>query len=176
MSSTDPTSAADLDILSLDSVWVCETQIVEFMSYNKIDIARLVEEVLVAQGYKTQAFPFGNDGSVYILADGGIGPLGFELPRVAALVRSINQMEDPDVGELKTFKTLSGSENGLFASWLYFSDETTEEASRLFNQATFWNVGGIIRAVTANYEKLSDELRSYFPLKRIWVLDRQKLD
>jgi hypothetical protein len=85
-------------------------------------------------------------------------------------------MVDPDVVELEAFKTLSGSENGLFASWLYFSDETKEEAGRLLNQAEFWDVGGIIRALTANYEKISDESRSYFPLKRTWILDRQKLD
>jgi predicted Mrr-cat superfamily restriction endonuclease len=155
---------------------VCATQIVEFIGYKELNLARRVEEILVAQGYRTQASPFGNDGSVYILADGGLGPFGFALPRVAALVRPINQMLDPDVVELEAFKTLSGSENGLFASWLYFSDETKEEAGRLFNQAEFWDVGGIIRALTANYEKISDESRSYFPLKRIWILDRQKLD
>lgn len=170
------TDVSDLDILHLPSEFVCETQIVEFISYNELDLARLVEEILIAQGYRTQASPFRTGGSVYILADGGIGPLGFALPRVAALVRSTNQMEDPDIDELKAFKALSGSKNGLFASWLYFSDETKAEAGRLFDQAEFWDVVGIIRALTEKYGKLSDELKSCFPLKRIWILDRQKLD
>jgi predicted Mrr-cat superfamily restriction endonuclease len=173
---TEITDVTGLDILHLQSEFVCATQIVEFISYKELNLARLVEGILVAQGYRTQASPVGNDGSVYISADGGIGLMGFALPRVAALVRPINQMADPGVDELKAFKTLSRSENGLFVSWLCFSDETKEEAGRLFRQAEFWDVGGIIRALTANYEKMSDELRSYVPLKQIWILDRQKLD
>jgi restriction system protein len=169
-----PVMNGDLDIFHLEMI--LETKIVEFFSYNELSLARLVEEILIAQGYRTQVSPFGDVGDVYISAYDGIGPLGFGLPRIAALVRPINQMEDPSVDELEAFKTLSKSENGLFASWLYFSDETQELARRLFNQAELWDVNGIIRAITTNYEKLSDELRSYVPLKQIWILDRQKLD
>jgi len=176
MASRELTSVEDLDILPLDFVTICETQIVEFFSYNELSLARLVEEILIAQGYRTQVSPFGDVGDVYISAYDGIGPLGFGLPRLAALVRPINQMEDPSVDELEAFKASSKSENGLFASWLYFSDETQDHARRSFNQAEFWDINGIIRAITTNYEKLSDELRSYIPLKQIWILDRQKLD
>ena len=166
----------DLDILHLQSEFVVATQIVEFISYNKLHLVRLVVGILIAQGYRTQWCPFGDAGSVYILADGGIGPLGFALPRIAVLVRPVSQMTDPDVNELKSFKALSGAANALFVSWLYFSDKTKAEACNLFQQAEFWDVGGIIRAFTENYEKIFDELRSYLPLKQIWILDRRKLD
>jgi len=169
-----PVMNGDLDIFHLEMM--LETKIVEFFSYNELSLARLVEEILIAQGYRTQVSLLGDVGDVYISAYDGIGPLGFGLPRIAALVRPINQMEDPSVDELEAFKASSKSENGLFASWLYFSDETQDHARRSFNQAEFWDINGIIRAITRNYEKLSDELRSYIPLKQIWILDRQKLD
>jgi hypothetical protein len=89
--------------------------------------------------------PFGNAGDVYISAYDGIGPFGFALPRIAALVRPIDQMEDPGVDELEAFKALSKSENNLFASRLYFSDETQEQARRLFNQTEFWKLGAASR-------------------------------
>jgi restriction system protein len=169
-----PVMTGDLDIFHLEMM--LEIKIVEFFSYNELSLAGLVEGILIAQGYRTQASPFGDAGDVYISAYDGIGPLGFGLPPIAALVRSINQMEDPGVDELVAFKALSKSQNGLFVSWLYFSDETQELAHRLFSHVEFWDVNGIIRAVTTNYEKLSDEIRSDIPLKQIWILDRQKFD
>jgi predicted Mrr-cat superfamily restriction endonuclease len=174
MGFTEPTRDADLDIFQLEMM--LETKIVEFFSYNELSLARLVDEIFIAQGYRTQVSPFGDAGNVYISAYDGMGPLGFALPRIAALVRPIDQMADPGADELEAFKALSKSENGLFASWLCFSDETQELARRLFNQAEFWDVNGIIRAITTKYEKLSDELRASIPLKQIWILDRQKLD
>jgi restriction system protein len=176
MASAQSASLADLDILNLESELVCETQIIEFISCNRLNLARLVEEILLAQGYRTQTSPFGDAGSVYISACGAIGPLGFALPPISVLARSIDQMDDPSFDELEAFKALSNSGNSLFASWIYFSDETKEEASRLFGQAKFWNIGDIGRALTANYEKMSGSLKSYIPLKQIWILDRKKLD
>jgi hypothetical protein len=54
---------------------------------------------MIAQGYRTQASPLGDAGSVCILAYDGIGPLGFPLSRIAVLVTSINQIPDPDINE-----------------------------------------------------------------------------
>jgi hypothetical protein len=67
---------------------------------------------MIAQGYRTQASPLGDAGSVCILAYDGIGPLGFPLSRIAVLVTSINQIPDPDINELETFLALGGASNG----------------------------------------------------------------
>ena len=50
------------------------------------DLARLVDAVLRAQGYKTEVSPPGPDGGVDILA--GSGPLGFDQPRLCVQVKS----------------------------------------------------------------------------------------
>ena len=45
------TDVSDLDIEHLNIEMVSATQIVEFISRNELDLAWLVEEVLMAQGY-----------------------------------------------------------------------------------------------------------------------------
>jgi restriction system protein len=170
------TDVSNLDIEHLNIEWVSGTQIVEFISRNALELARLVEGILIAQGYRTRVSPFGDDGSIEILADGGTGPLGFELPRIAVLVKPGSEIADPDVTELETFIALSGAAQGLFVSWIGFTDAAKREAGRLFHQAKFWDLTQIIHELVANYEKLSDGLKSELPLKRVWILGQKKPD
>jgi restriction system protein len=80
------------------------------------DLARLVDAVLRAQGYKTEVSPPGPDGGVDILA--GSGALGFEQPRLCVQVKSGAGAEGQ-----KTFNELLGvvskfaSQQGLLVSW-----------------------------------------------------------
>jgi restriction system protein len=170
------TDVSDLDIEHLNIEMVSATQIVEFISRNELDLARLVEGILIAQGYRTCVSPFGDDGSIELLADRGTGPLGFGLPRIAVLVKPGSEMADPDVNELEKFLALSGAAQGLFVSWIGFTDAAQKEAGRLFHQTKFWDVSQIITELVANYEKLPDRLKSELPLKRIWILGQKKPD
>jgi restriction system protein len=56
------------------------------------EFARLVKEILKAQGYTTQLSPPGADGGLDILA--ASGPLGFEQPRVCVQVKSTTMQVD----------------------------------------------------------------------------------
>jgi restriction system protein len=170
------TDVSDLDIERPNIEMVSATQIVEFISRNELDLARLVEGILIAQGYRTRVSPFGDDGSIDIVADGRMGPLGFGLPRIAVLVKPGNEMADPDIDELEAFMALSGAAQGLFVSWIGFTDAARKEAGRLFHQSKFWDVTQVIVELVANYEKLSDGLKSELPLKRIWILGQKKPD
>ena len=171
-----PVDVADLDIEKLDVELVSATQIVEFISRNELDLPRLVEEILIAQGFRTRVSPFGDDGSVSMVADGGNGPLGFALPRIAVLVKSGSEMPDPGTDELEAFLALSGAAQGLFVSWIKFTDAAKAEAGRLFHQTKFWDVAQIIVELKANYEKLSGKLRVDLPLKCIWILGTKRPD
>jgi len=164
------------DIENIDISYASEIQIVEFISRKKLDLGRLVNDVLLANGYRTQVSPFGNDGSVDLLADGGIGPLGFALPRIAVLVKPDTELADPDLAELECFLALSGAANGLFVSWTGFTDTAKTEAHRLFHQAKFWDVSQVIQMLKASYENLSVSLRSDLPLKPVWSIDKSFVD
>lgn len=165
---------SDLDIEHLNVEIVCATQIVEFISRNELDLARLVEGILIAHGYRTRVSPFGDDGSIDIVADSGTGPLGFALPRIAVLVKPGSEMADPDIDELEAFVALSGAAEALLVSWNGFTDAAKKEAGRLFHQAKFWDVTQTIVELVANYDKLSDKLKFELPLKRVWILDKKK--
>jgi predicted Mrr-cat superfamily restriction endonuclease len=154
-----PTSdVSTLDIENLDIAMLSETQIVEFISRNKLDLSRLVNETLIANGYKTRVSQFGNDGSVDILAEGKIGPFGFTLPRIAVLVKPDIDLADPDLAELEAFMTLSSAANAMFVSWTGFTDASKAEAGRLFHQAKFWDVSQLVNVLKANFEKVSNSL------------------
>ena len=79
------------------------------------DLARLVDAVLRAQGYKTEVSPPSPDGGVDILA--GSGPLGFDQPCLCVQVKSGKGTEGQ-----KTFNELLGvvskfaSQQGLLVS------------------------------------------------------------
>jgi hypothetical protein len=58
--------------------------------------------------------------------------LGFGLPRIAVLVKPGSEMADPNAAELEAFLALSGAAQGLFVSWIGFTDAAKKEAARLF--------------------------------------------
>ena len=171
-----PVDVADIDIEHLDVDLVSRTQIVEFISRNEVDLARIVEVILIAQGYRVQVSPFGKYGGVGMVAEGGEGPIGFRLPRIAVLVHPGSEVADPDINELEAFLALSGAAQGLFVSWVGFSDAARAEAGRLFHEAKFWDIGQTVAEWTVIFEKLPHGVRSILPLKPIWILDQTPTD
>ena len=171
-----PIDVADIDIEHLDVDLVSRTQIVEFISRNEVALARLVEVILIVQGFRVQASPFGKYGGVSMIAEGGEGPIGFRLPRIAVLVNPGSEIADPDINELEELSALSGAAQGLFVSWAGFSKAARAEAGRLFHQAKYWDIGQTVAEWTAVFEKLPHGVRSILPLKQIWILDQTPTD
>jgi restriction system protein len=137
------------------------------------ELARLVNAVLRAQGYKTEMSPPGPDGGVDILA--GSGSLGFDQPRLCVQVKSGAGVEGQ-----KTFNELLGvvskfaSQQGLLVSWGGFTNPVKMDARKDFFKIRLWDQGDIVEAVLQNYERLDDEIKADLPLKRIWVLVRDE--
>lgn len=133
------------------------------------DLARLVDAVLRAQGYKTEVSPPGPDGGVDILA--GSGSLGFDQPRLCVQVKSGAGAEGQ-----RTFNELLGvvskfaSQQGLLVSWGGFTNPVKLDARKDFFRIRLWDQGDVVNAVLQNYERLDDEIKADLPLKRIWVM------
>jgi predicted Mrr-cat superfamily restriction endonuclease len=166
------TDYSTLNIEDLDLKFVSETQIVEFISRSEISLSRLVNEILQCMGYQTRVSPFGNNGSVDIVADGKMGPFDFALPRIAVLVTMDTVLANPELAELEAFMALSGASNGLLVSWTGFTELAQKEAGRLFHQAKFWDIRRVVEMLRDNYEKLSGDLQSDLRLEKRWVLSR----
>lgn len=133
------------------------------------DLARLVDAVLRAQGYKTEVSPPGPDGGVDILA--GSGALGFEQPRLCVQVKSGSGAEGQ-----KTFNELLGvvskfaSQQGLLVSWGGFTNPVKLDARKDFFRIRLWDQGDVVNAILDNYERLDAEIKAELPMKRIWVM------
>lgn len=144
-------------------------QIIKYIGakFKGHNLARLVEAILLAQGYVTRRSPPGPDGGVDILA--AAGPLGFDKPRVCVQVKSASSAVDVKVlrelgGVMKKF----GAEQGLLVSWSGFNTHAIQEAKDAFFSIRLWDQGALIEELLKYYERFDDELKAELPLKRIW--------
>ena len=137
--------------------------------FKRHDLARLIDSILRAQGYKTEVSPPGPDGGVDILA--GSGSLGFEQPRLCVQVKSGGGAEGQ-----RTYNELLGvvskfdSQQGLLVSWGGFTNPVRADARKEFFRIRLWDQGDVVDAILQHYERLDDEIKAELPLKRIWVL------
>lgn len=146
-------------------------QILAYLSltFRGHNLARLVNELLKAQGYQTQLSPPGPDGGVDILA--AAGPMGFDAPRLCVQVKSGDSPVDVGVlRELKGVMASSGAQQGLLVSWAGFRNSVTSEARRLFFEVRLWDAGDLVAELLQHYDKLSDDIRAELPLKPIYIL------
>lgn len=132
-------------------------------------LARLVNEILKAQGYVTHMSPPGSDKGIDILA--APGALGFDSPRLCVQVKSGDSPVDhPTYSQLLGSMTSAHAEHGLLVSWAGFKLPVERENTSQFFKIRLWSQDDIIRELLASYSKLSPEIKAELPLKQIWVL------
>jgi len=132
-------------------------------------LARLVNALLNAQGYKTQVSPPGPDGGVDIVA--GWGPMGFDHPRLCVQVKSSDgPMDVKTLRELQGVMKNFGAEQGLFVSWGGFKQSVFTEARQRFFEIRLWDAGNLVEVLLEQYDRLPEDLKAELPLKRIWLL------
>ena len=69
-------------------------------------------------------------------------------------------------GVMQTFQ----ADNGLLVSWGGFARPAEQEAKSLHFNVRLWGADQLLEAVLENYERLSADVRSMLPLKRVWAL------
>ena len=131
-------------------------------------LAKLVGEILKAEGYTVLVSPAGADGGVDVLA--GSGTSGFEQPRIAVQVKSGNQTVDaPTLRDLQGTMSIFGATHGLVVSWGGFTGQALKDARKAFLQVHTWNSDDVIEHITANYDALPAEIKNILKLKKIWT-------
>jgi len=165
----------EISSLETDIEQFSKDQIVKFLEvkFTGHDLARLVEEILSAQGYVTTRATPGPDGGVDVLA--GSGPLGFDHPKICAQVKS--SRNPVDVGVLRQLEGVAknfGAEYGIFVSWGGYTKAAKDEAKRSFFSTRLWDQGDLLDEIVKNYEKFSDDMKAELPLKRIWTIAREE--
>ena len=133
------------------------------------DLARLVGEILRADGFVASVSPAGPDGGVDILA--GQGSMGFDEAMLAVQVKSGSQVVDaPTLRELQGVMTNFGATRGLLVSWGGFTQAARRDARRLFFQIRLWDSDALVDKITEVYERLPGDVQAELPLRRIWTL------
>jgi restriction system protein len=156
---------------SVDLEQLARDQIAKLIAskYTGHGMARLVEAVLVAQGYTTYRSPEGPDKGVDILA--APGPLGFGQPRIAVQVKSGDSAVDrPTLDQLIGTMQNVQAHQGLLVSWGGFKSSVDKEVATQFFRVRLWDQQDLIEQILANYEKLDESLRADLPFKRIWTI------
>lgn len=139
------------------------------------EFARLVGEILRADGFVTDVSPAGPDGGVDILA--GEGGMGFDGANLAVQVKSGGVVVDAGtLRELQGVMANFGATRGLMVSWGGFTKTARAEARRLFFQIRLWDSDDVIAKVTDVYARLSPEMQAEIPLRRIWTLVPEETD
>jgi restriction system protein len=167
-SETDVANESDA---TLDVEQFARDQIIDYIrrKYKGHGLSRLVGAVLEAQGYQVRVSPEGADGGVDILA--GRGPLGFDNPRLAVQVKSGDGAIDVSVmRELSGVINNFGADLGLIVSWGGFKSSVDKEAAHQFFKIRLWDADDLVRMIQEYYEKLSPDIQTELPLKRIWAL------
>ena len=133
------------------------------------DMERLVEGILIAQGYTTWRTPGGADGGMDILA--GTDGLGFGAPRICVQVKSQDTPVDrPTLDQLRGGMNRSKATHGLLVSWGGFKSSVEKEIPHQFFEVRLWDKQELILQLLAVYDKLNDDLRAELPLKRVWMV------
>lgn len=168
-----PQSRADREeqtdvVQRLDIEQVAADEIKQYLSrkFRGHELARLVDELLKAQGYVTRKSAPGPDGGADILA--GAGPLGFDHPRLCVQVKSSDSPLDVGVFRelLGTMKT-KGAEFGLLVGWGGFKPTVLKEATSSYFNVRLWDQGELLNQIEGYYDRLPEALRAELPLKRI---------
>ncbi|HEY0167941.1 MAG TPA: restriction endonuclease [Jatrophihabitans sp.] len=165
---TEPEEASDaaIDLLEIGRDQIRRRLAERFRGH---DFARLVGELLRAEGFFCEVSPAGPDGGVDVLA--GEGGMGFDGATLAVQVKSGAQVCDaPTLRELKGVMSNFGATRGLLVSWGGFTKSARQEARRLFFEIRLWDSDAVIEKLQQVYDRLPADLQAEIPLQRIWTV------
>ena len=129
----------------------------------------LVAGVLEAEGFTCKVPPEGADQGVDVLA--GTGPLGLDEPRLVVQVKSeAGAVGSPVVQQLLGAMHTHQTTQGLLVAWGGISRPAEQLLANQYFRVRVWSSKELLEAIFRNYDRLSEEIRTELPLKRIWTL------
>lgn len=154
----------DLELLAKD-------QIAKYLAtkFTGHDLARLVEAILIAKGFKTYRSPEGPDMGADILA--ASGEMGFNSPRICVQVKSGNMTVDrPTLDQLKGAMHTFKADYGLIVSWGGYKTSVNKQEAQEFFNVRIWDQDDLLSELLDVYEKLDEKIKVELPIKNVWML------
>lgn len=158
-----PELSADIEQVALDRI---TTRIAEDFAGHAL--ATLVAAILTAEGFHCVVSPPGPDGGVDIMA--GRGPIGLDDPRLLVQVKSGSQIGAPVVTQLHGVMTTFGADQGLLVAWGGLTKPARDALRHQHLRVRVWEAADVVEAVLRTYDRLSEELQTQLPLRRVWML------
>jgi restriction system protein len=133
------------------------------------EMTRLVDAILVSQGYATYVSPPGPDRGVDILA--APAPLGFGRPRICVQVKSQDSpVDSPTLHQLVGSMQNVQADQGLLVAWGGWKTSVDREIPNQFFRVRLWDQDDLIDQLLDAYDRLPADLRTEIPLKRVWTI------
>lgn len=130
----------------------------------------LINEILKTKGFTTYRSPEGADQGVDLLASADT--LGFGSPKICVQIKTQdNPIDRPTLDQLIGTMSNYNADYGLLVSWSGFKTSVIKEIPKQFFKVRLWDSQKIIEEIFENYDKLSDEIKTEIPLKRVWMLN-----
>lgn len=129
----------------------------------------LVAAILEAEGFTCKVPPEGPDQGVDVLA--GSGPFGLDEPRLVVQVKSeAGAVGSPVVGQLLGAMSRHQTTQGLLVAWGGVTKAAEQLLANEYFRLRVWSSRDLLEAIFRNYDRLSEEIQTELPLKRIWTL------
>ncbi|GAB2542842.1 restriction endonuclease [Spirosoma aerophilum] len=138
----------------------------KFKGHN---MARLIESILIAKGYKVFRSSEGPDKGIDLLA--APEPLGFGNPKICVQVKTTDlQVDRPTLDQLVGVMSNVKADFGILVSWSGFKTSVYKEIPNQFFKVRLWDSKILLQELFSVYDKLDEEIKSEIPLKKIWTL------
>ena len=155
----------DLDEYIFDQI---SERIIQRFKGNRME--DLINEILKAKGFTTYRSPEGADHGVDLLASPDT--LGFGSPKICVQVKtSDNPIDRTILDQLIGTMSNYNADYGMLVSWSGFKTSVIREIPKQFFKVRLWDSKTIIKEIFNNYDRLSDEIKTEIPLKRVWMLN-----
>ena len=165
----DTLESADVD---LDEIIADQISTLIIQKFKGHRMEELINDILRAKGFTTYRSPEGADNGVDLLASSGI--LGFGSPKICVQVKTNDSPVDrPTLDQLIGTMSNFNAEFGLLVSWNGFKSSVTNVIPKHFFKVRLWESKQILEEIFINYDKLSDDIKSEIPLKRVWMLNQK---
>jgi restriction system protein len=159
---------SSVGLLDLEDLGLTRIQSLIQERFKGHDLARLVEAVLVADGFQCERKPPGPDGGVDILA--GCGTLGLNSPRIVVQVKSDNNpVGDPVVQTLQGAISRFGADQALLVAWGGVNKNAQKSLQPTKFSIRLWDSADLMNAIFRTYAHFPEELRAELPLRQIWI-------
>ncbi|WP_035288959.1 restriction endonuclease [Clostridium sp. KNHs214] len=165
MDDNDENTTIDLEEFIFDRI---SGRIIQKFKGHRME--ELINEILKAKGFTTYRSPEGADNGVDLLA--ASDTLGFGSPKICVQVKTQdNPVDRPTLDQLVGTMSNFNADYGLLVSWNGFKSSVTREIPKQFFKVRLWDSKKIIEEIFQNYDKLSDDIKTEIPLKRVWMLN-----